>query len=106
MRTRLLALLCCTLLAHPAAFAQARQIPDGAKRGSVVQVEGAIVEIDGQRMRLSPGAQIRSRENLFIVQTSLPPGATVKYLLDATGQIFRVWVLTPEEAAAPDKTPG
>jgi hypothetical protein len=105
MRTKLLALLICVLLAHAGAFAQARQIPDSAKRGSIVQIEGAIVEIDGQRMRLSPGAQIRSQDNLFIVQTSLPPGALVKYLLDATGQIYRVWVLTPEETAASDKTP-
>jgi len=28
----------------------------------------------------------------------------VKYELDSAGQIRRVWVLTPEEAAAPDKT--
>jgi hypothetical protein len=64
-----------------------------------------MVEIDGQRLRLSAGAQARSRDNLIIVPMSLPPGALVKYTLDGTGQIHRVWVLTPEEAAAPDKKP-
>jgi hypothetical protein len=104
MRTRLLALLLC-VLALPAAFAQVRQIPDSAKRGSIVHIQETIVEIDGQRMLLSAGAQIRSRDNLLIVPMSLPPGAPVKYTLDASGRLHRVWVLTPEETAAPDKTP-
>jgi len=104
MRTKLFTLLICALMLPAAAMAQLRQIPDSAKRGSVVHIQGSIVEIDGQRMQLAAGAQIRSRDNLFIVPMSLPPGAQVKYELDGAGQIRRVWVLTPEEAAAPDKT--
>ncbi len=106
MRTKLVAFLVCTLMLASAAVAQMRQIPDDAKRGNIVHIQGPIVEIDGQRMRLSPGARIRSQGNLFIVPMSLPPGALVKYTLDGSGQIRRIWVLTPEEAAAPDKTPG
>ena len=105
MRTKFLALLICTLLLASAAMAQVRQIPDIAKRGNIVHVQGAIVEIDGQQMRLSAGAQIRSQNNLIIVPMSLPPGALVKYTLDGSGQIHRVWVLTAEEAAARDKKP-
>ena len=106
MRTTfMIPLLCCALLLPVAALAQTRQIPDAAKRGNIVHIQGSIVEIDGQRMQLAAGAQIRSRDNLFVVPMSLPPGALVKYELDATGQIRRVWVLTPEEAAAPDKKP-
>lgn len=105
MRIKLLAFLICALMLASAAVAQMRQIPDNAKRGNIVHIEGPIVEIDGQRMRLSPGARIRSQTNLFIVPMSLPPGALVKYTLDGSGQIRRIWVLTPEEAAAPDKTP-
>jgi hypothetical protein len=102
-RTKLLALLLCALLLPVAALAQLRQIPDSARRGHIVHIQDTIVEVDGQRMRLSAAAQIRSRDNLFIVPMSLPPGALVKYTLDAMGQIHRIWVLTPEEAAAPDK---
>ena len=87
------------------AMAQVRQIPDDAKRGNIVHVQDIMVKIDGQSMRLSPGAQIRSQANLIIVPMSLPPGALVKYTLDRMGQIYRVWLLTPEEAAAPDKKP-
>ena len=105
MRRKLLALLICALVIPAAAMAQVRQIPDLAKRSSIVHIQDTIVEIDGQPMRLSAGALIRSRDNLFIVPMSLPPGALVKYTLDAMGQIHRVWVLTDEEAAAPDKKP-
>ncbi|MBE0619892.1 MAG: hypothetical protein IH605_04805 [Burkholderiales bacterium] len=103
MRTKFLALLICALLLPAAAAAQLRQIPDFAKRGKIVRIQGSIVEFDGMQMRLSAGAQIRSRDNLIIVPASLPPGALVKYVLDGTGQIHRVWVLTAEEAAATDK---
>ena len=106
MRRKLLALLICALVMPAAAMAQVRQIPDSAKRGSIVHIQDTMVEIDGQPMRLSAGAQTRSRENLIIVPMSLPRGALVKYTLDGTGQIHRIWVLTPQEAAAPDKKPG
>lgn len=105
MRRKLLALLICALVLPLTAMAQMRQIPDDAKRGNIVQVQDIMVKIDGQPMRLSAGAQIRSPDNLIIMPTSLPPGALVKYTLDGTGQIHRVWVLTPDEAAAPDKKP-
>jgi hypothetical protein len=103
MQRTLLALLLCALAVSVTAVAQMRQIPDSAKRGSIAHIQGALVEVDRQPMRLSAGAQIRSRDNLFIVPMSLPRGAQVKYTLDGSGQIHRRWVLTPEEAAAPDK---
>ena len=101
MRRKLFASLICTLFLPLIAMAQVRQIPDSAMRGSIVHIQDAIVEIDGQRMRLSAGAQTRGQDNLIIVPMSLPPGALVKYTLDGTGQIHRVWMLTPKEAAAP-----
>ena len=85
------------------AAAQVRRIPDDAKRGKIVHIQDSMVEIDGRPMRLAAGAQSRSRDNLIIVPTSLPPGALVKYTVDASGQVHRIWVLTPDEAAAPDK---
>ncbi|MBE0626238.1 MAG: hypothetical protein IH606_15630 [Burkholderiales bacterium] len=103
MRSKLLALLICFIVIPATALGQVRQIPDAAKRGNIVHIQETIVEIDGERMRLSAGARIRSRDNLLIVPMSLPPGALVKYTLDNSGQIHRVWVLTAAEAAAPDK---
>ena len=103
MRRKLFTLLICALVLPAAAMAQVRRIPDSATRGRIVQIQDTMVEIDGRPMRLSAGAQARSRDNLIIVPTSLPPGAPVKYTLDGNGQIHRIWVLAPEEVAAPDK---
>lgn len=105
MRRTLFALLICALVLPAGAMAQLRRIPDDAKRGSIVHIQGAEVEIDGQRMRLAAGAQTRGENNLIIMPVSLPPGTLVKYTLDGAGEIRRVWVLTAEEAAAPDKKP-
>jgi hypothetical protein len=61
------------------------------------------VEIDGARERLSAGAQIRDSSNRLLLPTAIPAGALVKYVRDAQGLVHRVWILTPEEAARPDK---
>jgi hypothetical protein len=86
----------------PLALAQVRAIPAKAKRGEIRHVQDMLVEIDGKRMMLAPGAQIRSATNLTIVPAALPPGAYVKYLVDAQGMVSRVWILTRQEAAQPD----
>jgi hypothetical protein len=91
----LLALLCT------AAAAQLRTIPDDAKIGTMRHLRDTIVEIDGQRARLSAGAQIRSDTNMIVLPTALPPDSLVKYQLNEAGQVHRVWILTPQEAAQP-----
>ena len=86
----------------PVSLAQLRTIPANAKRGEIRHVQDMLVEIDGKKMMLAPGAQIRSATNLTIVPAALPSGAYVKYLVDAQGMVSRVWILTQQEAAAPD----
>jgi hypothetical protein len=86
----------------PLSLAQSRPIPAAAKRGEIRHVQAMLVEINGKRMMLAPGAQIRNASNLIIVPSAVPPGAYVKYLLDAQGMVSRVWILTRQEAAAPD----
>jgi hypothetical protein len=106
---RLLRLIAAGLLAvlpaylAPLSLAQVRTLPAVAKRGEIRHVQDMLVEIDGKRMMLAPGAQVRDTANLLIVPTALPPqGAYVKYLIDAQGMVSRVWILTPQEAAQPD----
>ncbi|SRR5690349_18279741 len=85
------------------AQAQLRTIPDAAKRGEMSHVQEMLVAIDGAAQRLSPGAQIRDASNRLIVPAALPAGSLVKYTVDNEGMVYRVWVLTPEEAAKRDK---
>jgi hypothetical protein len=92
-------------LASPV-FAQLRSIPDDAKRGQLRFVREMIVDIDGSQARLSPGSQIRNIDNRIVLPSALPQDSLlVKYLVDASGQVHRVWILTQEEAAKPDKKP-
>jgi hypothetical protein len=88
-------LLCVAL----SAYGQARNIPEDAERGYIRHVQDMAVEINGKPQRLAPGAQIRDAANRLILPAALPAGVLVKYVLDGGGQVRRVWVLTPEEAA-------
>jgi hypothetical protein len=92
----------CFILAAGAAEAQLRSIPADAKRATMSHVEGMTVEVDGKRMLLGAGAQIRDGRNMILVPTALPKGILVKYQLDTQGLIGRVWVLSPQEAQQPD----
>lgn len=100
-RTRV-ALLIALAGATQLAQAQFRTIPADAKRGEIRHVGQMDVEIDGKKMRLSPGAQIRDPGNLIVLPAALPAGAKVKYLLDPQEMVQRVWILSPQEAAQPD----
>ena len=98
-------LLClCIALAAGAAQAQAqlRTIPADAKRATMSHVEGMTVEIDGKRVQLAAGAQIRDDRNMILVPAAVPRGVLVKYQLDMQGLIGRVWILSPQEAAQRD----
>jgi hypothetical protein len=97
------ALLClCIALAAGAAEAQLRSIPADAKRATMSHVEGMTVELDGKRVALAAGAQIRDDRNMIVVPTALPRGIVVKYQLDSEGRVGRVWILSPQEARQPD----
>ena len=87
------------------ALAQLRLIPENAKRGNLspVQGNGMTVEIDGKRVELAAGAQIRDGRNFIILPATLPQTSmAVRYQLAQDGKLQRAWLLTPQEAAQPD----
>ena len=86
------------LLAASLAGAQVRSIPQDARVGQIRHLQEMVVEIDGAAQQLAPGAQIRDASNRIILPIAIPSGTRVKYLVDANGQVQRVWILTPEEA--------
>ena len=104
LRALAVILFIAALGAAATASAQLRSIPEDAKRGHLRYVREMIVEIDGDQVRLSPGAQIRNTDNRIVLPGSLPQdNLLVKYSSDAAGMIHRVWILTQDEAAKPDK---
>ena len=94
------ALLLILAMFASAAEAQLRTIPADAQRAEMGHVQENVVELNGQRAQLAPGAQIRDASNRLIVPTALPSGSLVRYQRDKSGQVTQVWILTPQEAAA------
>jgi hypothetical protein len=96
-------------LAAATAFAQTRPvpIPEDARRGVIRHVKQMAVAVDDKIVQLAAGAQIRNQQNLIIVPTAIPPnGAWADYVLNQNGEIFRAWLLTPEELARPKPSSG
>ena len=85
-------------LAIPA-MAQLRTIPKDAQLAEIRHVRANLIELNGHQVQLAPGAQIRDTSNRIMMPSALPPGALVKYRLDASGQVREVWILSREEAA-------
>src|SRR5262245_44898552 len=101
-RAAYLALLPALLAAPVLAQVRTPPIPLDSHRGVIRHVEEMAVTVDDKRMQLAAGAQIRNQQNLIIVPVSIPrSGAWADYTLNADGQIFRAWLLTPEELARP-----
>jgi len=106
-RAACLAFLSASLWAAPV-IAQTRSapIPKDAKAGHIRHVEEMAVTVSRKPMQLAAGAIIRDQRNLIIVPVSIPrEGAWAAFTVDRNGQIFRVWLLTPQELARPRKRP-
>ena len=93
------ALSLIAVLVAGTAAAQLRTIPADAERGELRHVQENVVELDGKRETLAPGAQIRDKANRIVQPATVSPGAIVKYRRDANGAVSQVWILTPDEAA-------
>jgi len=90
------AALLLVLVTTPA-VAQLRSIPQEAPRGELRHLEAMYVELNGKPVQLSAGAQIRDTSNRVVLPTALVEKYDVRYLLDGTGLVHRVWILTPLE---------
>ncbi|MBV8667442.1 MAG: hypothetical protein JO269_13255 [Burkholderiaceae bacterium] len=97
-------MLLAVLLALSAwsAYAAPRPFPPGARNGWMTAgPDFTQVVINGQSLRLAPGAQIKGRQNTIVMPTSCTNQAcAVKYTVDQQGMIDRVWILTDEEIRA------
>lgn len=79
-----------------------RMIPPEAKKVKMVFAGDGSVAVGDKLFKLSPGAQIRDPENRLQLQGAVRGEYRVRAVVDANGQVSRVWILTPEEIAAPE----
>jgi hypothetical protein len=82
-----------------------RNFPVGTLRGRFMVVNAPEIQLDGQPERLSPGARIRSAQQMLVMPAALTgQNLLVNYKRDAAGMVSEVWILTPEEAQAKRET--
>jgi hypothetical protein len=106
-RAAYLALLPALLAAPVVAQLRNPPIPENSQRGVIRHVEGMAVTVNNKTVQLAAGAQVRNQQNLIIVPVTIPrEGAWADYTLNRDGQIFRAWLLTPDEIARPKPRAG
>lgn len=99
---RLPSALCAVLLCLPLlAAAQLRAIPPDAIKAKMKPPVDGMVEVGKYTFRLAPGAQIRSTDNRILLPVMIGSEQVVRYKLDNNGDLYRVWVLSPEEIDLP-----
>jgi len=77
-----------------------RNFPDQAKRGDLNAYEYPSMKIGDNVYRLAAGSRIINQQNLIVLPAMLQiQTAPVMYMLDISGDLSRVWLLTDDEAA-------
>jgi hypothetical protein len=78
-----------------------RNFPTGTLRGKLQILTSPDILLDGQPDRLSPGARIRSQQNMLVMVGAITPGDkfVVNYTRDPAGLVSQIWILTPGEIA-------
>jgi len=84
---------------HPGAALAGRPLPEDAISAEFSVVQHPVVTVNNASLRLAPGAQIRDEANRIVLPTSLQGKYMVLYTTDNRGEIFRVWILSPDELA-------
>ena len=100
---KLLVLLCLLILqftvgSHAAFGQQTRNFPVNSKLGRLSAVTFPLFTIDGQQVLMGAGGQIRGTDNLIILPSTANYNGFVRYQLDISGNLHRLWILTPDEA--------
>ena len=89
-----------TLLSQPVFSQQVRNFPAESKLGNLTAVSFPIFTINGQQVQMGAGGQIRGIDNLIILPSVANYIGIIRYQLDVTGNLHRVWILTPNEVKA------
>jgi hypothetical protein len=86
----------------PVYTAMARSFPAGSKKGLLTPPLQQPVVIDGVPVRTAPGLQVRNEQNLIVMPNTLQGVLPIRYQLDPMGNVWRIWILSAAEQAAPD----
>lgn len=70
-------------------------------KGEMVVSSPTSAMVDGKPMVLAPGVQIRDPYNTVVLPGMIQRLVPVRYQIDMSGAISKVWILSQQEAAQP-----
>ena len=86
-------------LIMPGPTVPGRVLPQDSLVGRIFVTGPLSAEINGVEVRLAPGIQFRNAANLIVMPTTIQEPTLVRFIVDASGAVSRVWILSPQEAA-------
>lgn len=92
-----LALGILALVSALEAQAFVRNFPKDIQAGELQGIEAPYVRISGKTYPMAPGIKIRGTNNIIVPPGSLHSVAKIVFTLDLMGQVWGVWMVTPEE---------
>ena len=79
-----------------------RHFPDIADKGYMRFVDPPEVTVNGERLRISPGARIKDERNMMLHMSQLKGKARhVMFVRDAMQQVGDIWILSEHERKEP-----
>lgn len=82
---------------------QVRNFPVDSKLGDLSGVSFPVFTINGQQFRMGAGGQVRGVDNLIIMPSTANYKGLIRYQLDISGYLHRVWFLTPDEVKTAER---
>ena len=82
---------------------QVRNFPVDSKLGDLTAVSFPVFTINGQKLQMSAGGQVRGVDDLIILPSTANYKGLVRYQLDISGYLHRVWFITPDEVKAAER---
>lgn len=77
-----------------------RTLPANSLVGVMEPPMLGVVQISGQTLTLSPAAQIRDARNMLVMPTAVTAAVPVRFTVDPSGAVQRIWILTAAELEA------
>ncbi|WP_240143458.1 hypothetical protein [Nitrosomonas sp. JL21] len=99
----LLATFTLILWSQPGLSQQVRNFPVDSKLGDLTAVSFPVFTINGQQFQMAAGGQVRGIDNLIIQPSTASYKGLIRYQLDISGYLHRVWFLTPDEVKAAER---
>lgn len=82
-----------------------RTLPTASKFGEMLPPQDGQVKIGGKTYILSPGAMVLNEYNMMMPPMMVQAPVKVRFMTDAMGFVYRIWILSATEAQLASQNP-